>query len=153
MTDDALLTLEGWARDGLSDAQIAHNIGITDRSFSDWKGRFVSISSALKKGRKPVEVEVENALLKRALGYEYEETIEEVEELPTDKRDGNGNIIYKKKRHMRRVKKVMPPDPVAMIFWLKNKKPLQWRDRPEPPMSNEALEKLDEVLESIKGVV
>lgn len=138
-----MLTIEGWARDGLTDAQIAHNIGVTDRSFSDWKGKFDSISSALKKGRKPVEVEVENALLKKALGYTYEEVTEEVETLT------NG-----KQRSIRRtVTKAMPPDTGAMIFWLKNRKPMQWRDKPEPPVSTEALEKLDAVLANIKGVV
>lgn len=148
-----MLAIEGWARDGLNDKQIAANTGVNEFTFSRWKTQYPQLAQAIKKGRMPVDVQVENALLKRALGYEYEETIEEIEDVPTDKKDSKGNPIYKKKRHIKRVKKVLPPDTGAMIFWLKNRKPLQWRDRPEPPMSTEALEKLDAVLANIKGVV
>ena len=88
-------------------------------------------------------MEVENALLKKALGYTYEEVTEDVETLT------NG----KQRTLKRTVTKIVPPDTTAAIFWLKNRKPAQWRDRPEPPMSTEALEKLDAVLANIKGVV
>ena len=101
----------------------------------------------------PVDVQVENALIKRALGYECEEVTEEIEETPTGKYDENGKAIVRKKKHIKRSKRYIPPDTAAMIFWLKNRKPAQWRDKPEPPVSSEALEKLDEVLSNIKGVV
>ena len=67
LTEDGLLQIQGWARDGLTNEQIAHNIGVTGRAFTDWVRRFPSLSSALKKGKAPVDIEVENALLKRAL--------------------------------------------------------------------------------------
>lgn len=148
-----MLTVEGWARDGLTDAQIAHNIDITPQTLCEWKRRFASFASAIKKGRMPVDVQVENALIKRALGYECEEVTEEIEETPTGKYDEQGKPIVRKKKHIKRSKRYIPPDTAAMIFWLKNRKPAQWRDKPEPPVSSEALEKLDEVLSNIKGVV
>lgn len=137
LTPDGLLQIEGWAREGLINKQIANNIGITDRTFSDWVGRFPSISSALKKGKAPVDLEVENALLKRALGYEYEETITEIEELAEGKQ----------KKHIRKIKKHMPPDTTAQIFWLKNRKPSRWRDKIEqlPDNNNELLNSLMEL--------
>ena len=64
---DGLILLEGWARDGLTDEQIAHNMGIATSTLYDWKKKYPEISEALKKGKEVVDIEVENALLKSAL--------------------------------------------------------------------------------------
>ena len=114
-----MLRLEGMARDGLTDEQICHNIGIHVATLCDWKNRFPQLDEALKRGKAPVDVQVENALLKSALGFEYEETITEIEEL------GNG----KQKKQIRKVKKYAPPNSTAQIFWLKNRRPDRWRDK------------------------
>ena len=87
---DGLILLEGWARDGLTDEQIAHNIGINVRTLWDWKTKYDPISQALKKGKEVVDYEVENALLNKA----------------------------------------MMGDVTAQIFWLKNRRPDKWRDKP-----------------------
>ena len=128
------MQIQGWARDGLTNDQIAHNIGVSGRSFAEWISRFPSISSALKKGKAPVDLEVENALLKRALGYDYEEVITEIEEI------GEG----RQKKQVRKVKKHMAPDVTAQIFWLKNRRPGRWRDKIEaaPEQGNELLQSL-----------
>lgn len=63
ITDDGLTLLQGWARDGLTDAQLAHNMGITQSTFYDWKKKYSEISDALKKGREVVDYEVENDLI------------------------------------------------------------------------------------------
>lgn len=65
-TTDGLILLQGWARDGLTDEQIAHNIGIRRTTLYDWKNKYPDINDALKKGKEIVDYEVENALLKRA---------------------------------------------------------------------------------------
>lgn len=153
LTDDALLTIEGWARDGLSDIQIAKNMSIGERTFYEWMARFPQFAQAIKNGKAPVDIQVENALLKRALGYECEEVQEEIEETPTGKYDANGKPIMKRKKHIRKYRRQIPGDTTAMIFWLKNRKPAQWRDKPEPPVSTEALQRLDEVLDKIDGVI
>lgn len=119
LTDDGLLRIEGWARDGLTEEQIAHNMGIGIRTLTDWKSRFPAILASLKNGKAPVDVQVENALLKSALGFEYEETITEIEELPGGKQ----------KKQIRKVKKYAPPNSTAQIFWLKNRRPDRWRDK------------------------
>jgi len=77
LTPEGLIKLEGWARDGLSDEQIAHNIGITKTTLYDWKKRYPDFSAALKRGKEVVDREVENALYKRAVGFEYEEIVYE----------------------------------------------------------------------------
>ena len=113
LSEDKLLLLEGWARDGLSDEQIAHNIGIRRETLWDWKKKHDNISNSLKKGKEVVDFLVENALLKNALGFKYEENVV----------TRDGEIIN--------VEKFQAPNTVAQIFWLKNRKPDKWRDRIE----------------------
>ncbi len=116
LTPDGLIKLEGWARDGLTDEQIAHNIGITKTTLYDWKKRYPDFSAALKRGKEVVDREVENALLKRAIGFEYDEI--------TYERTETGDLVVTKK-----IRKLVVPDTTAQIFWLKNRKPEDWRDK------------------------
>lgn len=110
---EGLIRLEGWARDGLTDEQIANNIGISAGTLYDWKARFEEFSEALKKGKEVVDYEVENALVKEAL---------------------SGNVT-------------------AIIFWLKNRRPDKWRDKPEAPGDANALKKAKELLEGIDSAI
>lgn len=134
------MMIEGFARDGLTDPQIAHNMGIGLRTLYDWVERFPQVSQALKKGKAPVDIEVENALLKRALGYTEEEVITEIIEQP----DG------KQRKQVRKVKRIFPPDVTAQIFWLKNRKPKQWREKVENSISVDT-EDLSPLVELLKG--
>lgn len=117
ITEEGLLKIEGWARDGLTDKQIAENMVVAERTFTDWKKKFSAISAVLKKGKEVIDRQVENALLKRALGYEYVETTKELTDL--------GLTVTKQ------VTKQVAPDTTAQIFWLKNRKPQEWRDKKE----------------------
>lgn len=105
------MLLEAWARNGLTDEQIAENMGISCSTLYDWKNKYSDISESLKRGKEVVDVLVENALFKRALGYEYKEVTKE---------DGVTTKV---------VTKHMAPDTTAQIFWLKNRRPDLWRDR------------------------
>lgn len=113
LTPEGLIKLEGWARDGLTDEQIAQNIGINPATLYVWKNNYPEISESLKKGKEVVDYEVENALLKRALGYTVKE-----EKLTKD-----GEVVE--------LEREVPGDVTAQIFWLKNRKPDAWRDKPE----------------------
>lgn len=93
---DSLTLLEGWARDGLTDEQIAKNMGISVRTLSRWKEAHCPICQALKKGKEIVDFEVENALLASAM---------------------EGNVT-------------------AQIFWLKNRKPDKWREKPKEEITD-----------------
>lgn len=120
LTPDGLLRLEAYARDGLTDEQIAKNLTINPATLYDWKKKYPEISKALKRGKGVVDIQVENALLKRALGYSYTEVkVENGEE---------GTKVTKT------VKEVIP-DTTAQIFWLKNRKPEQWRDKQNVELS------------------
>lgn len=115
ITPEGLTLIEGWARNGLTDEQISQNIGINKSTLYDWKKKYPEFSNALKKGKEIIDLQVENALLNRALGYEYEETIKTIDD--------------KGKKTIKVVNKHIAGDVTAQIFWLKNRKPERWRDK------------------------
>lgn len=123
LTKDGLLKLEAWARDGLTNEQIANNIGIAEGTIYAWMNKYPKIDEALKKGKQVVDIEVENALLKRALGYSYNEVKREIYPDGTEKQ-----VVTTKE---------VAPDTTAQIFWLKNRKPDNWRDRKEQNITGE----------------
>jgi hypothetical protein len=125
---DFPIRAEGLARQGLIDKQIYKALGISHETFYRYLKIFPEFSEALKKGKSPVDTEVENALLKRALGYEYEETT--VEYKPPE---GGGKQDDKtaKPVSIRKTNKQVIPDVTAQIYWLKNRRPDKWRDRHE----------------------
>ncbi len=62
-----LIILEGYARDGLIDEEIAGKMGINVATLYTWKNRYSEIDEALKKGKEVIDYEVEQALLRKAL--------------------------------------------------------------------------------------
>ena len=153
LTPDGLLRLEAYARDGLTDEQIAHNMGISTATLYNYKRDYLEILEALKRGKEVVDVEVENALLKRALGYSYNEDKymsvpmeqseyhEKLDEYMNHYKFGHPEATdselmlvreqFPKTRTIlveRKVKDVAP-DTTAQIFWLKNRRPDKWRDK------------------------
>lgn len=134
LTEDGLLKIQGWAMDGLTDEQIAHNMGIRRSTLYEWRKKFAVLSDTLKKSKEVADRYVENALYKRAVGYE--------------------EIIEKKQKIVRGIvveenitTKQVPPDVTAMIFWLKNRKPDVWRDKTET-----AITETNGVLESLMAL-
>lgn len=134
LTDEGLLRIAGWARDGLIDSQIAKNMNVAYSTLREWVKKFPALSAVLKESKEVVDREVENALLKRALGYSYTET-------KTKKESGVITEVTTT------VKEVVP-DVTAQIFWLKNRKPETWRDKVVYTDESE-LEKLDDLIGSI----
>lgn len=132
--------IEGWARQGLTDEQIAKNMGIKKSTFYDWLKKYPDISESLKKGKAPVDFEVENALYKRAVGFKYEE-IETVEE----EVDG----VFKTR--VKRTQKTALPDTSAIIFWLKNRKPEQWR-KMNPVVENKLKAETEKLLKEAQSL-
>ena len=131
---EGLTLLEGWARNGLTDEQIAHNCGITSKTLYEWKNRYGEICEALKKGKEVIDLEVENALLKSALGFTYDEVMTEESD------DGIKKRV---------TTKMVLPNVTAQIFWLKNRRPEQWREK-QPPASEE-IEDIQSTREEVYG--
>lgn len=146
ISPDGLLLIEGWARDGLSKEQIARNIGCSRDTLNEWEKKFPDISDALKKGREVVIREVENALIKRAKGYDIEET---TEELRFNRGTGQSELIVTK-----RIKKHVAPDTGAAAFVLKNYAPDKWRDRKDVAISGQLdseKSKLDDMIAQLRS--
>lgn len=141
LDEDSLLKVQGWARDGLSNEQIAHNMGITFQTLYKWQDKYSELREALKKGKEVVDREVENAMLKRALGYEYDEVTQEP---VTDKDTGITEM-----RVTKRVTKQIVPDVTAQIFWLKNRKPEEFRDKRDVELSGSV--DLGSIIEKARG--
>lgn len=129
LTEDGLLLLTAWARDGLTYADISHNIGINNDTLFEWRKKYPEISEALKRGKAVTDIIAENTLYKNAIGFEYEEeNVVMVKE-----------VIYKDGKRVKetstpktvKVKKQKLPETTALIFWLKNRKPKDWRDKQE----------------------
>ena len=120
---DKLLLLEAWARNGLTDEHIASNIGIAVGTLYDWKKKYSEFANALKKGKEVMDIMVENALIKSAMGYSYDEITQEAHY--NSEKEELEMVVTKV------VTKHVQPNPTSMIFFLKNRKPEDWRDKKE----------------------
>ncbi len=141
---DKLLLLKAWARDGLTDKQIAGNMGINTRTLYLWKKRSIQIFQSLKTGKEAADIEVENALYKKALGFrEMEQTLSTRKTVEYD----NGRRVREiTEPVVTETQKYYPPDTAAAIFWLKNRKPGQWRDKQEQKINlTEAVRIIDSI--------
>jgi len=142
LQEENLILLRGWARDGLTNEQIAHNIGINPDTLYEWIKKYPEISDSLKQSKEVADRVVENALYKSALGAICEEI---TEERIWNKEKSKFEMVVTKK-----ITKKMPPNSTSIIYWLKNRKPDIWRDRQEIT-NTEALEKLDSILGELKN--
>ncbi len=107
---------EAYGRLGMTDIEIAEKLNISKSTLNKWKKEHPKFSDSLNCGKQHKDDQVENALLRRALGYEHEEEhitsyLGCVTKTPVTKR--------------------YPPDATSMIFWLKNRQPQKWRDKIE----------------------
>lgn len=118
-----MIRIEGWARDGLTEQQIAKNLHIAYSTFREYKKKYPALSATLKRTKEVADREVENSLYKRAIGYKYEEVTSEKSLNP---KTGKQELVVTKV-----VTKEVVPDTTAQIFWLKNRKPAEWRDKRE----------------------
>ena len=151
LEEDKLILLEAWARDGLTDEQIAHNMGINVASLYNYKNKYLEIFNALKKGKEVVDIEVENALKKNATGFTY------VEQVVSTERE----VIYDNGKRVKEISKPVvieitrykQPETTAQIFWLKNRKSDKWKDKVEQEENEEAINNASEILVKIRKTV
>lgn len=118
LTDDGLLLLESWARDGYTMTDIANKIGIDNDCFLRWKDRYPEIRKAVSKGKELVDYQVENALLKSALGYKTKEV-----KVTTTMRYGKVVETIKEVTD----KEIAPSVP-AIQMWLYNRNKDKWKN-------------------------
>ncbi|CAH8772241.1 hypothetical protein [Paenibacillus dendritiformis] len=120
-----LLLIEAWARDGTIDEDIAKKLGVAYSTFREYVKKYPALSAALKKGKEVADIEVENALFRRAVGYQYDEVTREADKVIDPETGELVTVMVETKR----VTKEVQPDVAAQIFWLKNRRPDKWRDK------------------------
>lgn len=150
LTPDGLMLLEAWARDGLTEAQIAHNCGCASSTLREWKNKFAAISAALKKGKEVVDIEVENALFKKAMGYTV--SVKKTFKVRKIDYDAMGRKVCEREELVSGYDEVhIPADTTAQIFWLKNRRRDVWKDRPVDDSDSAALIAARALLEGVKS--
>lgn len=105
--------IQGWAMSGLTDEQIADNLSIGTSTLHEYKKKYPEFLEALKKGKDIADAQVVNALHRSAVGFTYYEETTNV----------LGDTVS--------IQKYSKPNTTAAIFWLKNRRPDQWRDKTE----------------------
>ena len=145
---DGLLRIEGWARDGLTEEQIAKNMGVSRSTLSDYKVKYPDILRAIKNSKEVADREVENALFNKATGYTVKlKKPMKVRHVEYDEVSGRKVAEYERIEYIEEEVQV-PADTTAQIFWLKNRKSNEWRDK-VTVTDESSLEKLDELISSI----
>lgn len=145
---DMLLLIEGWAREGLIDKEIAQKMNVSEATLNNYKKKYPEVKEALRKGKELVDIEVENALLKKALGYNVE--VQKAFKIKDIIYNENGRKISETERIEYAKEEVhVPADTTAQIFWLKNRKKAQWRDKVEYETNAGELNKVKELLTKI----
>ena len=147
VTEEGLLQLGAWARNGLTLAEIAKNMGISMSTLSEWRLKMPEISEALKKNREVADIIVENALFNNATGYSY------IEQVSATKKE----VFYEDGKRLKEVTTPIaldlirhkPPETTAQIYYLKNRKPVDWRDKREVPQEEPEQNKALAVLANI----
>jgi hypothetical protein len=113
-----LITVRGLARDGATDAQIAKALGISERTFYSYLKQYPKLKKWLDEGKKPANFMVENALFKKAIGCKTITT------KVSKNKDGSETVVTTISE--------IPPDPLACIRWLVNRRPDRWQLNPGP---------------------
>ena len=150
-----MILVEAWARNGVTEEKIAKNLGVAYSSFKTYKGLHPALLAALTRGREVVDVEVENALLKKCTGYNA--TITKHYKIKNVEYDPDTG------RRLREVEELVavqdevhvPADVKAQTFWLTNRKGEVWRNNPDGKGADEGygsgIVMLPEMMEDAHG--
>ncbi len=111
------------ARLGATDIEIADFFEVSEQTINAWKNSFPEFLESLKAGKEEADQRVERSLYRRALGFEHEAV----------------KIFCGKDGQVTQVpyREIVPPDTTACIFWLKNRKKAEWRDKLDHEHSGE----------------
>lgn len=127
-----LALVKGWRRRGLTNEQIAENLGISDQSFDNYVKRYEEFADAVDEGAEELEVHIENAMVKRALGYSYKEVTKERKLIVNPE---TGEEEYKLVT-TKTVTKHVVPDVTAQQYYLEHRAPKRWEKVPSAYIDN-----------------
>ena len=142
-----MILVRGWAKDGLTDEQIAKNLGIAVDTFYRYKNKYSEFSEVLKKGKEVSDYEVENALYNKAMGYNTK--VKKAFKVKNVEYDDYGKKIREYEEIVLAEEEIhIPADTTAQICWLKNRKSNKWKDKRENESDDT---KLNEVLDKLES--
>lgn len=119
LTDDGLILLESWSRDGITKDEIAHRTGVHRSMLQKWEKDYPEIKRALSQGKELIDYKVENALLKAALGYKTKEI-----KVTIGRKIFNGETVEMLKETTERE---IAPNVQACLSWLNNRQFDKWK--------------------------
>ena len=105
--------IQKWSKSGLTEFEMCKRLGIARSVWHDYKNKYTDIADVIKEGRAIANFTVEKSLFKRATGYQYKET----------------KVVVGDRDRTEITTREVAPDPASMIFWLKNRKPKDWKDK------------------------
>jgi len=114
---------------GATNLDLSHEFGVSSQTLRNWRAKYPEFLAALKAGKEIADAQVERSLYERATGYSFDAV---KIFMPA------GATEAVKVEYVEHV----PPDPTSMIFWLKNRKPEEWRDKTELKVSGDPLAEL-----------
>lgn len=133
------------AKRGCTDDEIAESFGIGVRTLYAWKGAHPEFQQALKETKSKTDEGVAESLYARACGL-TKRTTKKVREVI----DADGNKV----KLTELIEETLPPDTTAMIYWLKNRQPELWRDRPKQDDTDTAvLKAAKELVSSVQSAI
>jgi DNA-binding XRE family transcriptional regulator len=125
--------VEKLAKLGATDAEIADFLDVTETTINNWKIEYPKFFESIKRGKIIADSNVADRLYQRAMGFEHDS-----EEIKVVSIGGNAGSSVERVP----IRKIYPPDPTAAIFWLKNRRPKEWRDKQEIEHTGEAIKSL-----------
>lgn len=139
LSDDGLALIQDWRRHGIPLTKIAEEyIGVSRTAFWGWYRQSEELRKVCAISKDITDSNVEDALYKRACGYNYtEDTYELVEGIMT---------------LTKTVTKHIPPDVKAILAWLYNRRPNSWRSLQEPLESTQYVETVKNILIAMREV-
>lgn len=139
LSEEGLILIAGWRRRGTSLTKIAEEyVGVSKTAWWGWYRESEDLRRACATAKEVADTSVENALYRKAIGYDYFEEIEELVE---------GELIVTK-----RYKRHIPPDTKAILAWLYNRLPNLWRSVQEPLEQTQYTDTIKEILVAMKEV-
>ena len=126
---------------GATDAQLADFFEVSETTINNWKNQFPEFLESVKSGKKIADAQVASSLFGRATGAEWTEDtaikVKKVTYTENGKRSAEVEEVVTVP-----VRCSAPPDTTACIFWLKNRKADEWRDRAELKVLGDPLAEL-----------
>lgn len=126
-------------------------MGISRSTLNEWRNKYSDISDALKKGREVTDFMVENALFQSAIGTVR--TVKKPIKLKREKQvQGKSKVVEEYIEYVEE-EIYVPPQVTAQIFWLKNRKASNWKDKPDGESFNDAIQEMLKGLNQMNSIV